>query len=127
VTNFFIKFYPGKIREYESHAKIEANIPVATRTSSEELVDRCASREAPAFVDFFTHVEPRVATTFLTGALRALGDFIARSASCEGGSSIAGVSVAGAAVANLFGFSSSLRRKQKVKPFVEVDTKIDSI
>jgi hypothetical protein len=39
----------------------------------------------------------------------------------EGGSSIAGVSVAGAATANLFGFSSSLRRKQKVKPFVEVD------
>jgi hypothetical protein len=49
--------------------------------------------------------------TFLTGALGALGDFTARSASYEGGSSIAGVSVAGAAAANLFGFSSSLRRK----------------
>jgi hypothetical protein len=90
---------------------------------SEELVDRWALREAPAFVDFFARVEPRVATTFLTGALGALGDFTARSASCEDGSSIAGVSVAGAAAANLFGFSSSLRRKQKVKPLVEVDRK----
>jgi hypothetical protein len=50
-----------------------------------------------------------------------LEDFTARSVSCEGGSSIAGVSVAGVAAANLFGFSSLLRRKQKVKPFVEVD------
>jgi hypothetical protein len=73
------------------------------------------------FIDFFMRVEPRVTTIFLTGALGALGDFTARSASCEGGSSIAGVSVAGAAAANLFRFSLSLRRKQKVKPFVEVD------
>jgi hypothetical protein len=101
----------------------KANMPVSTRTSSEELVDRWASREAPAFVDFFTRVEPRVATIFLTGALGALGDFIARSASYEGGSSIAGVLVAGAAAANLFGLSSSLKRKQKVKPFVQVDRK----
>jgi hypothetical protein len=35
--------------------------------------------------------------------------------------------VAGAAAANLFAFSSSLRRKQKIKPFVENDTKIDSV
>jgi hypothetical protein len=102
-------------------------MPVATRTSSEELVDRWASREAPVFVDFFACVEPRVATTFLTGALGALGDFTARSASCEGGSSIAGVLVAGAAAANLFAFSSSLRRKQKIKLFVKVDTKIHSV
>jgi hypothetical protein len=101
--------------------KIEANMPVATCTSSEELVDRWASREALVFVDFFTRVEPRVTTIFLTRALGALGDFTARSASCEGGSSITGVSVAGVAAANLFGFSSSLRRKQKVKPFVEVN------
>jgi hypothetical protein len=74
-------------------------------------VDRWASREAPAFVDIFARVETRVATTFLTGALGALGDFTAISSSCEGGSSTAGVSVAGAAVANLFEFSSSLRRK----------------
>jgi hypothetical protein len=108
--------------------KIEANMPVATRTSSEELVDRWASREALAFVDFFTRVEPRVTMIFLIGALGALGDFTARSASCEGGSSIAGVSVAGAAAANLFAFSSSLRRKQKVKLSVKVDReKKDSI
>jgi hypothetical protein len=94
---------------------------------SEELVDRWASREAPAFVDFFARVELRVATTFLTGALGAFGDFTARSASCEGGSSIAGVSAAGAAATNLFAFSLSLRRKQKIKPFVKVDTKIDSV
>jgi hypothetical protein len=90
---------------------------------SEELVDRWASREALAFVDFFTRVEPRVATIFLTGALGAFGDFTTGSASCEGGLSIAGVSVAGATAANLLGFSSSLKRKQKVKPFVQVDRK----
>jgi hypothetical protein len=103
--------------------KIEANMLVATRTSSEELVDRWASREALAFVDFFTRVEPRVTMILLIGALGALGDFTARSASCEGGSSIAGVSMAGAVAANLFAFSSSLRRKQKVKPSIEVDRK----
>jgi hypothetical protein len=60
---------------------------------------------------------------FLTGALGAFGDFTVGSASCEGGSSIAGVSLAGAAAANLFGFSSSLKRKQKVEPFIQVDRK----
>jgi hypothetical protein len=103
--------------------EIKTNIPVSTRTSSAELVDRWASREAPASVDFFTRLEPRVATIFLTGALGAFGDFTARSTSCEGGSSIAGVSVAGAAAANLFGFSSSLKRKQKVEQFIQVDRK----
>jgi hypothetical protein len=98
--------------------KIEANMPVSTCTSSEELVDRWASREASASVDFFRRLEPRVTTIFLTGALRAFGDFTIGSTSCEGGSSIAGVSVAGAAAANLLGFSSSLKKKQKVKPFV---------
>jgi hypothetical protein len=101
----------------------KANMPASTHTSSEELVDRWASREALAFVDFFTRVEPRVATIFLTGALRAFGDFTAGSTSCEGGSLIAGVSVVGAAAANLLGFSSSLKRKQKVKLFVQVDRK----
>jgi hypothetical protein len=103
--------------------EIKTNIPVSTRTSSAELVDRWASREAPAFVDFFTRLEPRVAMIFLTGTLGAFGDFTAGSTSCEGGSSIAGVSVAGAATANLFGFSSSLKRKQKVEPFTQVDRK----
>jgi hypothetical protein len=62
--------------------------------------------------------------TFLTGALGAFGDLTTRSASCEGGSSIAGVSVA---AANLFGSSSSLKRKQKVESFTQVDRKKESI
>jgi hypothetical protein len=65
-------------------------------------------------------------TTFLTGALGALGDLTTRSASCEGGSSIVGVSVA-AAAANLFGSFLSLKRKQKVESFTQVDRKKESI
>jgi hypothetical protein len=117
-TNFFIKFCPEIVRKYEDHAKIEANIPVSICTSLEELVDRWASREALASDDFFMRLELRTATIFLTGTLGAFGDFTAGSTSCDGGSSIAGVSVAGAVVANLLGFSSSLKRKQKVKSFV---------
>jgi hypothetical protein len=37
-TNFFIKLCPEIVREYQ-HAKAEVNIPVISRTSSEELVD----------------------------------------------------------------------------------------
>jgi hypothetical protein len=73
-------------------------------------------------VDFFVRFLPRVTTTFLTGALGAFGDLTTGSASCEGGSSTVGVSVAGA-VANLFGSSSSLKRKQKVESFTQVDRK----
>jgi hypothetical protein len=55
-------------------------------------------------------------TTFFIGFFRAFGDFVARSTSCDGGSSTIGVSVIGAAVAaNLFGFSSSLRKEAKDK------------
>jgi hypothetical protein len=108
-TKFFIKFCPEIVCEYQ-HAKIEANILVSTCTSLEELVDRWASREAPASDDFFTRLELRIATIFLTGTLGAFGDFTAGSTSCEGGSSIVGVSVVGVVVANLFGFSSSLRK-----------------
>jgi hypothetical protein len=74
-------------------------------------------------VDFFTRLEPRVVTTFLIGALGAFGDFTTGSTSYEGGSSIAGVSVAGAAATNLFGSSSSLKRTQKVESFIQVDRK----
>jgi hypothetical protein len=38
VTNFFIKFCSGIAHEYQ-HAKTEANMPVFSHTSSEELVD----------------------------------------------------------------------------------------
>jgi hypothetical protein len=98
----------------------KAKIPVSTRTSSKELVDRWVSREAPASVDFFTRLEPRVATAFLIGAF---GDFTTGSTSCEGGSSITGVSVTGAVAVNFFGSSSSLKRKQKVEYSVQVDRK----
>jgi hypothetical protein len=102
----------------------KAKIPVSTHTLSEELVDRWISREAPAYVDFFTRLEPRVAMTFLTGAFGAFGDFTTASTSCEGGSSIIGVSVIGAAAAaNFFGSSSSLKRKQKVEYSIQVDRK----
>jgi hypothetical protein len=37
-TNFFIKFCPEIVHEYQ-HAKAEVNIPENSRTSSEELVD----------------------------------------------------------------------------------------
>jgi hypothetical protein len=38
VTNFFIKFCLGIAHEYQ-HTKTEVNMPVFSRTSSEELVD----------------------------------------------------------------------------------------
>jgi hypothetical protein len=49
------------------------------------------------------------------GFFEAFGDFAAGSTSCDRGSSTTGVSVIGAAAANLFGFSSSLGKEQKVK------------
>jgi hypothetical protein len=97
-----------------------AKIPGSARTSSEELVDRWASREAPTSVDFFKCLEPRVATTFLTGAFEAFeafGYFTTGSTSCRDGSSAAIVSAEGAAAASLFGSSLSLRRKQKARYF----------
>jgi hypothetical protein len=54
-------------------------------------------------------------TTFFIGFFRAFGDFTAGSTSCDGGSSTTGKLVIGAAVANLFGFSSSLRKEAKDK------------
>jgi hypothetical protein len=54
-------------------------------------------------------------TILFIGFFRAFGDFAAGSTSCVGGSSITGVSVIGAATANLFGFSSSLRKEAKDK------------
>jgi hypothetical protein len=54
-------------------------------------------------------------TTFFVGFFKAFEDFTAGSTSYDGGSSTTGVSVIGAAVANLFGFSSSLRKEAKGK------------
>jgi hypothetical protein len=47
-------------------------------TSSEELIDRWASRETLAFVTFFRRLEPREEETLLTGAF---GDFTTGAAS----------------------------------------------
>jgi hypothetical protein len=55
--------------------------------------------------------ELRTTTTFLTGFLEAFEDFAAGPTSCGGGSSTTGVLVIGAAAANLFGSSSSLRKR----------------
>jgi hypothetical protein len=52
-------------------------------------------------------------TTFFTGFFGAFGDFAAGSTSYDDGLSTTRVSVIGAAVANLFGFSSSLRKEAK--------------
>jgi hypothetical protein len=49
-------------------------------------------------------------TVFLAAAS---GDFGTTAASCEGGSSIIGVSVTGAVAANFFGSSSSLKKEAK--------------
>jgi hypothetical protein len=55
--------------------------------------------------------ELRTSTTFLIGFLEAFEDFVAGPTSCGGGSSTTGVSMIGAAAANLFGSSSSLRKR----------------
>jgi hypothetical protein len=49
------------------------------------------------------------------GFFEAFGDFATGSTSCDGGSLTVGVSMIGAAAANLFGFSSSLRKGAKGK------------
>jgi hypothetical protein len=83
------------------------------------IAGRGASREVLAADAFFKHLEARE-TVFLEAAPV---DFGTTAASCEGASSITGVSVAGAVAANFFGSSSSLKRKQKVEYSVEVDRK----
>jgi hypothetical protein len=55
--------------------------------------------------------ELQTATTFFIGFLEAFKDFVAEPTSCGGGSSTTGVSMVGAAAANLFGSSSSLRKR----------------
>jgi hypothetical protein len=61
-------------------------------------------------------------TTFFIGFFKAFGDFAAGSTSCDGGLSTIGVSVIGAAAANLFGFSSSLRKEEKDKSHLSKST-----
>jgi hypothetical protein len=79
---------------------------------SDELVDRWASRETPASLDFFKRLEPRVEEALLTGAF---GDFTTEAASCKEGPSAAVASIEGVVAASFFGFSLSLQRKQKAE------------
>jgi hypothetical protein len=110
--NFFIKICPEKDVSRKVQARNKAKIPGLIRTSSEELVDRWASRETPASVDFFKRLEPRVEETLLTGAF---GDFTTGAASCKEGSSVAIASTEGVVAASFFGFLLSLQRKQKAE------------
>jgi hypothetical protein len=105
VTNFFIKICQEKHVSMKITQGTKAKIPGSARTSSEELVDQWVSREAPASVDFFKRLEPRVETTFLTGAF---GDLATGAASCKEGSSAAVASIEQAVAASFFGFSLSL-------------------
>jgi hypothetical protein len=66
-------------------------------------------------------------TTFFIGFFEAFGDFATGSTSCDGGSSTTGVSVIGAAAANLFGLSSSLRKREKDKVIYRSRQEKDSI
>jgi hypothetical protein len=66
-------------------------------------------------------------TTFFIGFFEAFGDFAAGSTSCDGGSSTTGVSVIGAAAANLFGFSLSLRKGAKYKVIYQSRQEKDGI
>jgi hypothetical protein len=81
-------------------------------TSSEELIDRWASRETLASVAFFKRLEPQVEETLLAGAF---GDFTTGATSQKEGSSAAVASAEGVVVTSFFGFSLSLQRKQKAK------------
>jgi hypothetical protein len=105
VTNFFIKICSEKHVSMKIMQGTKAKIPGLTRTSSEELVDRWVSREAPTSVDLFKRLEPRVETTFLTGAFE---DLTTGAVSCKEGSSMAITSIEGVVAASFFGFSLSL-------------------
>jgi hypothetical protein len=88
-------------------------------TSSVGIPGREASREVLTVDAFLRRLEARE-PTFLAAAS---GDFGTIAASCEGGSLTTGASVTGAVVANFFGSSLSLKKKQKVKYCVQVDRK----
>jgi hypothetical protein len=111
-TNFFIKICQKKDISRKVQETNKAKTPGLILTSSEELVDRWASRETLASVAFFRRLEPRVEETFLAGAF---GDFTTGAASWKEGSSAAVASTEGAVAASFFGFLLSLQRKQKAK------------
>jgi hypothetical protein len=110
--NFFIKICQKKDISRKVQATNKAKTPRLILTSSEELVDRWASRETLASVAFFRRLEPRVEETLLAGAF---GDFTTGAASWKEGSPAAVASTEGAVAASFFGLSLSLQRKQKAK------------
>jgi hypothetical protein len=103
--NFFIKIWQKKDVIRKAQAMNKAKAPGLIFTSSEELVDRWASRETPSSVAFFGHFEPRVEETLLVGAF---GDFTTGTASWKEGSSAAVASTEGEVAASCFRFSLSL-------------------
>jgi hypothetical protein len=113
-TNFFIKIWQKKDVIRRAQAMNKAKAPGLIFTSSEELVDRWASRETLASIAFFRCFEPRVEETLLAGAF---GDFTTGAASWKEGSLAVVASTEGAVAASFFGFSLSLQGKQKAKDF----------
>jgi hypothetical protein len=81
-------------------------------------MDPWASRETSAPSDFFKRLAARVAATFFTEALGALGDCTTGSTSYKEGSSAVIFSAEGAVTASLFESSLSLQRKQKERDFM---------
>jgi hypothetical protein len=79
------------------------------------ITGRGASREVLAADAFFRRLEARE-PAFLAAAS---GDLGTTTASCEGGPSTTRASVIGAVAANFFGSSLSLKKKQKVKYYVQ--------
>jgi hypothetical protein len=88
-------------------------------TSSVGITGRGASKEVLAADAFFRRLEAREPAFLAADS----GDLGTTAASCEGGSSTIGASVTGAVAANFFGSSLSLKEKQKVKHYVQVDRK----
>jgi hypothetical protein len=92
-------------------------------TSLGESADSWASRETSGSFDFLDRLVLWVTRTFLIEALRAFGDFTAGSDSCTGGSSAVISLAEGVVAASLFGYSSSLQRKQKETGFIQPERK----
>jgi hypothetical protein len=88
-----------------------------------EPADSWVSRETSSSFDFFDRLVLRDAGIFLIGALEAFGDFTTGSTSGMRGFSAVISSVEGAAIAPLFGSSTSLQRKQKEAGFVQLKKK----
>jgi hypothetical protein len=108
-----------KARHEKSSSKVVSNKKYIILTSSVEVIVRGASREVLAADAFFRRLEARE-PAFLVAAS---GDLGTTAASCEGGSSIVGASVAGEVPVFPFGFSLSLQKEWKAKTSRELKGK----